>query len=385
MSGLPTLGSSRRQTPIVPIAGRIVHNVESSNVYRSSSTEVLLDAHDPFRDVLALARPRTVAPVPFRATAPWKARFSPFPHIKLGVVVEGECWLCVDGLEPLFLRKGDFYLLGNPPPYGLGSSIEEARDRDSTRPLGEETSANGPEVPQSSVTYICSVDFEFQDSDASILFSALPPAMLVKADDTDGKLLWNIAALLVPEMGTRKAGRSLVLEHLAQILLVHMLRSHAGSSHEPLGWLASVADDGIGAALRAVHAEPGHRWTLEELAKIAMMSRSAFAANFRSKVGKPPLDYLIEWRMQLARAALRTKDSLTAIAGTIGYQSESAFSTAFRRIVGMSPREFRVSLHTQPVNRVTGPSRPTRPPEARRSPAPAPPRSAPPPPPDAGA
>ncbi|HUQ58377.1 AraC family transcriptional regulator [Lentzea sp.] len=301
--------------------------MESSDVYRSSSFEVALDARDPFRDALALARPRTVVPVPLRATAPWRAHFSPFPHVKLGVVVEGECWLSVDGLEPLFLSTGDFYLLGNPPPYVLGSSVGGA----------------GPEISQGSVTYTCSVDFEFQDSDASILFSSLPPAMVVKADDAGGKLLWNIATLLVHEFEATKVGRSLVLEHLAQILLVHMLRSHAGSSHQPLGWLASVIDDGIGAALRAVHAEPHRRWTLEELARTAMMSRSAFSAHFRSRVGRPPLDYLIEWRMQLARAALRTEDSLTAIAAAIGYQSESAFSTAFRRVVGMSPREFRVS------------------------------------------
>jgi AraC-like DNA-binding protein len=323
------------------------HNVESSSLHRSSSTGIALDAQDPIRDVLALARPRTVAPVPLHAAAPWGVRFSPFPHIKLGVVVEGECWLCVDGLEPLLLDKGDFYLLGNPPPYGLGSSVEAARNRTSDGPLREAVSATGSTIPQDFTTYMCSVDFEFQDSDASALFSSLPPATLVKAGDAGERLLWNIATLLVHEIEMHEVGRSLVLEHLAQILLVQMLRSHAGSSHEPLGWLASVADDGIGAALRAIHAEPGHRWTLEELARIAMMSRSAFAASFRSRVGRPPLDYLIEWRMQLARAALRTEDSLTAIAATIGYQSESAFSTAFRRVVGTSPREFRTSLRAQ--------------------------------------
>ncbi|GAA1755280.1 AraC family transcriptional regulator [Streptomonospora arabica] len=338
--------------------------MESSNVYRSSSAEVTLDAHDPIRDALALARPKTVAPVPLRAAAPWGARFSPFPHIKLGVIVEGECWLCIDGLDPLFLGTGDFYLLGNPPPYGLGSSIEAARARDSNGPPRTEVSASGPTISQGSATYTCSVDFEFQDADASTLFLSLPPAMLVKAGDTDGRSLWNIATLLVHEIESQKAGRSLVLEHLAQILLVYMLRSHAGSSHEPLGWLASVADDGIGAALRAIHAEPRHRWTLEELAETAMMSRSAFAANFRNRVGRPPLDYLIEWRMQLARAALRTEDSLTAIAGAIGYKSESAFSTAFRRVVGMSPREFRVSLHAQPRDRRAGNSVPVGTPDA---------------------
>lgn len=348
----------RRQTLIVSVAERIVHNMESRYPYRSSSTEVTLDARDPIRHVLALARPQTVAPVPLHATAPWGVQFSPFPHIKLGVMVEGECWLCVDGLEPHFLSTGDFYLLGNPPPYGLGSSIEAARAADSDGALRAGVSADGPDISRAPATYMCSVDFEFRDSTASVLFSSLPPALVVRADDSDGRVLWNIATLLVHELETQKAGRSLVLEHLAQILLVHMLRSHAGSSHEPLGWLASVADDGIGAALRAVHAEPRHRWTLEELADIAKMSRSAFAANFRHRVGRPPLSYLIEWRMQLARAALHTEDSLTAIADAIGYQSESAFSTAFRRVVGMSPREFRVSLRAQPGSLGPGASPP---------------------------
>lgn len=278
----------------------------------------------------------------------------PFPHIKLGVIIEGECWLCVEGLEPLFLSTGDFYLLGNPPPYSLGSSIEPAQAVNWGGPLSKEPPARGPEISEGSVTYTCSVDFEFQDSDASTLFSSLPPAVLVKAGDSDGSLLWNLATLLVHEIEKNQAGRTLVLEHLAQILLVHMLRSHAGSSHEPLGWLASVADDGIGAALRAIHAAPRHRWTLEELTKVARMSRSAFAAKFRKRVGRPPLDYLIEWRMQLARAALRTEGSITAIAADVGYQSESAFSSAFRRVVGMSPREFRVSLHAPPRGRKPG-------------------------------
>ena len=322
--------------------------MESDTSYQSSSILIPLEARDPLRDVLALARPQTVAPVPLRATSPWGMRFSPFPHVKLGVIVEGECWLCVDGLEPLFLSAGDFYLLGNPPPYGLGSSIEAARARDPQCSLGTARSSKGAGSVTGSTTYTCSVDFEFYGSDASTLFSALPAAMLVRADAPDGRALWNIATLLVQEIETHKAGRSLILENLAQMLLVYMLRSRACTADEPLGWLASVADDGIGAALRALHAEPRHRWTLDELARTAMMSRSTFATAFRRRVGRPPLDYLIEWRMQLARAELRSSDSLTTIAGAIGYQSESAFSTAFRRVVGMSPREFRASQQNYP-------------------------------------
>ncbi|CAN7452197.1 helix-turn-helix transcriptional regulator [Mycolicibacterium frederiksbergense] len=121
-----------------------------------------------------------------------------------------------------------------------------------------------------------------------------------------------------------------------------MLRAHARHTEQPGGWLAALADDGVGAALRAMHADVGRRWTLAELAEIAQMSRSAFTAAFKAKVGTPPSTYLISWRMTLARDALRHRNwSNAELAAAIGYKSESAFSTAFRREVGSSPRHYR--------------------------------------------
>ncbi|MEK8170673.1 helix-turn-helix transcriptional regulator [Streptomyces sp. M19] len=139
-----------------------------------------------------------------------------------------------------------------------------------------------------------------------------------------------------------------MLEHLAQLILVHMLRVHADGSERPVGWLGALVDDGIGAALRAMHADVGRRWTLDELAAISHMSRSAFAASFKTKVGTAPLTYLIEWRMSLARDALRADTrSIAELAAATGYESESAFSTAFRRVVGASPRHFRGQARQQ--------------------------------------
>lgn len=106
----------------------------------------------------------------------------------------------------------------------------------------------------------------------------------------------------------------------------------------------ALNDDGIGPALRAMHADLGHRWTLSELASVSSMSRSGFAAAFKAQVGVAPMSYLIEWRMSLARDALRRdSQSISELAYATGYESESAFSTAFRRVVGMSPRKFRDS------------------------------------------
>ncbi|MFD5748055.1 helix-turn-helix transcriptional regulator [Streptomyces sp. NPDC127033] len=125
-----------------------------------------------------------------------------------------------------------------------------------------------------------------------------------------------------------------------------MLRAHAEQTDRPAGWLGTLNDDGIGAALRALHADVAHRWTLQELAGISRMSRSAFAASFKKQVGTAPLEYLIQWRMSLARDALRRNTrSISELASATGYESESAFSTAFRRVTGSSPKQFRDTAH----------------------------------------
>ncbi|MFY0539371.1 helix-turn-helix transcriptional regulator [Nannocystis pusilla] len=134
-----------------------------------------------------------------------------------------------------------------------------------------------------------------------------------------------------------------MLDRLAQVILVHgMRRLGAGDIGRRASWLRALADPQIGAALRQIHADVGRRWTLGELAAAVGMSRSAFALRFTRMVGKPPLEYAIAWRMQLARDALRTSERPVGELGfALGYASESAFSTAFRREVGESPRAFR--------------------------------------------
>lgn len=328
---------------MVPGRDDTIHNVKSRSVYDSSTMKgAAFGSDDLIADAVGLLRPRTVVEPRLHASGPWAVRFEPFPHVRLGVVVRGACWLALEGHEPVPLREGDFYLLGNPPPYVLASALTvEPR---AAKPLWD-SAANGavrvgPEGEEDA--YLCGGYFSFDDTNASILLDVLPPLVLVRAEDPRGRLLAHVSELLVAEVETAAVGGSLVLDHLAQILFVHMLRAHAGQADRPAGWLGALGDDGIGAALRAMHADVARRWTLKELAAVSRMSRSAFAASFKSQVGTAPLEYLIEWRMSLARDALRRDTrSISELAFATGYASESAFSTAFRRVVGHSPRQFR--------------------------------------------
>ncbi|HEY4178741.1 MAG TPA: AraC family transcriptional regulator [Kofleriaceae bacterium] len=300
------------------------------------------DPNDPIADVIGLLRPRTVFAGSLRAAGPWAIRYERFPHVKLGTIARGECWLAIEGRKPVLLREGDFYLLGNPPRYVMASALS-VKPR-AAKPLWE-SSANGflrvgRETDED--TYVCGGLFSFDDPNAPLLLDVLPTLVHVRAGDPRGKLLGHLRELLVSEVETSSVGGSLVVDHLAQVLFVHMLRAHADHSARPAGWLGALGDPQIGVTLRAMHADVSHRWTLDELAGLAGMSRSSFAASFKRRVGVAPLEYLIQWRMSLARDALRrSSKSISDLAFATGYESESAFSTAFRRVVGSSPKKFR--------------------------------------------
>ncbi|MFI9486939.1 AraC family transcriptional regulator [Promicromonospora sp. NPDC052451] len=302
----------------------------------------MLGFQDPVADAIGLLRPRTVVGPSLRAVGEWALRFETFLHVRIGGLVRGTCWLTLDGHEPVLLREGDTFMLGNPPPYVLAST-PGARPRPAQEVWAGAVDGFvriGPESDQD--VYLCVGHIGFDEQNAALLTDLLPPLVIVRAADPHGARLGQLIDHLATEVGSAAAGGPLVQNHLAQILLVHMLRAHAGQTDRPTGWLGALNDDGIGTALRAVHADVAHSWSLQELAELSHMSRSAFAQSFKSHVGVPPLEYLIQWRMSLARDALaRDTLSISELARATGYQSESAFSTAFRRVVGASPAKFR--------------------------------------------
>jgi AraC-like DNA-binding protein len=327
---------------MLPLPTATIHNVKSGNAYGSSRTGPPLGPSDPIAAAITLLRPRTVVDPGLHTAGPWAVSVEAFPYVRLGGVVRGECWLVLDGSEPVRLHPGDIYLLTRPSRYLLAGSLDaEPRPAQSLWDSAVDGVARiGPEAAED--TYLCSGSFWFDETNAPMLLDILPPLVHVKGTDPRIRMLTHLTDLLNSEVESNAVGRSLVLDHLVQILFVHVLRAHAEQTDRPGGWLGALLDDGVGAALRAMHADVAHRWTLRELAGLCRMSRSAFAEAFKGQVGTTPLDYLIRWRMSLARDALRRDTrSITDLAAATGYESESAFSTAFRRVVGLSPRQFR--------------------------------------------
>lgn len=315
----------------------------SVDSYASSSLRIAQGSGDALAAAISLLRPRTEVYPDFRASGPWAVRFDEFEYVMLGGVDRGECWLVLeDGSEPVHLSEGDLFLLVKPPAFRLASSPAvdplPAQDlcvtaEDGQVRIGTEEDADFG---------MCGGRFWFDETNAAMLTDALPRLVHIKAADQRTPQLAQVAQLLSVEARNRTVGSPLVLDHLVQVLFVHVLRAHAGQTDHLGGWLGVLCDNGVGAALRAMHADASRRWSLQELASIAHMSRSAFAAAFKEQLGTPAREYLIQWRMSLARDALRRGDcTISELAAAIGYESESAFSTAFRRVVGRSPTQYR--------------------------------------------
>jgi transcriptional regulator GlxA family with amidase domain len=172
----------------------------------------------------------------------------------------------------------------------------------------------------------------------------LPPLILVKADQAQTLALYTTLNMLASEMAEPAPGSELVVKRLADILFIQSIRAHIASRSESCkkGLLRAIFDPQIGAALNSMHEKVEGPWTVESLAAACGMSRSAFAVRFKELVGETPLEYLTSWRMHKATALLHQGDKkLFEVAKSVGYDSDAAFSKAFKRILGVAPREYR--------------------------------------------
>lgn len=169
----------------------------------------------------------------------------------------------------------------------------------------------------------------------------LPTIVHIRRQSEAAALRWSVERMM-QELSEQRAGGFLILQHLAHMMLVQALRLHLAEGHKRgAGWLFALADKQMSAAMNAMHGDPARRWTLSALAEHARMSRSTFALRFKEMVGVSPMEYLTRWRMLLAGDQLaNTGNSISVIAPSLGYESESAFSTAFKRVMGCSPRNY---------------------------------------------
>jgi AraC-like DNA-binding protein len=296
---------------------------------------------DPLSDVLSLLKPRSYMSGGLDVGAPLAIQFPRHDGIKCYTVVSGQAWLSVDGVaEPVHLRGGDCFLLPGGRPFRLASDLAltpiDAMTLFAAKRNGSVRTING-----GGDCFIVGGHFTLAANHAGMLLGMLPPIVHIRDAAAKAALRWAVERMM-HELREPQAGSNMMAQHLAQMMLVQALRVHlAEGPGAGVGWLFALADRQIAAAIGAIHDDPARRWTVEALADRAGMSRSSFALRFREKVGAAPMDYLTRWRMLLAGDRLENSgDPVSAIARMLGYESESAFSTAFKRVMGCSPRQY---------------------------------------------
>lgn len=302
--------------------------------------------HDALATILDSVRLR--ASVFSRASlgAPWGVEAGDMATGIFHAVVSGSAWASLEGSgDAVRLGPGDIVLM----PFGHNHLMTDAPDRP-VRPIAELTAVDRRGMGQLVVdgggdhtSLICGT-LEFDEAAAHPVLSSMPP--LVAVHDVDGRaasLLHQIIALIAEEVDHPQPGAATVVTRLAEVLVVHALRSHIQSlSRGTGGWLGGLKDPMVADALGVIHDAPHHAWTTAELAATVGSSRSAFHRRFRDVVGETPAEYITRWRIHLATRILRTEDaSVAATARRVGYRTEAAFSNAFVRVMGMRPGAYK--------------------------------------------
>ena len=297
---------------------------------------------DPFLDLIRLLRPRAMLTAGIRATGRWGVSFRQRNDVLFCWLEKGECQLVRAHAEPLQLRPGDFVLIRTTTPFTLSSDP-------TVEPEDSETivaTTNDPELwlerGSGPASILRGGRFVFDTTSEELLTGLLPSLVHISGDDTSSWRLQSLLKLNETESAQQGLGSDFIVTRLIEVILVEILRREAQKvDQEHTGLLAGLNDPVTSRALRLMHADVARDWTVSSLASRCNVSRSTFAAHFRKVVGVGPIDYLLHWRMTLAKDELRRGTrSIGEIALAVGFQSSSAFSTAFTKAMGCSPRQF---------------------------------------------
>lgn len=299
------------------------------------------------------------------AAAPWVAEAPPSAEIadavmpgaqhaiEYHVVTQGSCWISLVGgapFEPVQLREGDIAVIPHGEPHAVSSApgmraepnldLHRRSNGDSDLPFKLKTGNDRA----SDAHLICGF-FACDVRPFNPLLEALPRFMRIgrgASPATDG-LLEQFIRVASADIRDKRAGAQSVLNKLSELLFIEAIRSHMDELRtENIGWLSALRDPLVGRAIALLHAQPVRSWTLDELAAESGASRSALASRFTQLMGYPPIQYLTRWRMQLAAKRLNERGAkIAAVAQEVGYDSEAAFSRAFKKFSGKSPSEWR--------------------------------------------
>jgi len=286
---------------------------------------------------------------------PWSVRVEDQAPISVLTLARGEAWVIPDRGEAVRMRLGDVVVTRGPDPYtvadGPGTPPQawilpgevcrtaDGRDLSASMSLGVRTWGNS-DSPDSSVmmligTYLLDAEISRR------LLDALPALLVLPSEVWDCPLI----PLLGEEIAKDEPGQEAVLDRLLDLLLISVLRAwFARPEAEAPGWYAARGDAVVGRALRLLESNPAHPWTVASLAAKTGVSRAALARRFTELVGEPPMAYLAGWRLALAADLLRERDAtIGAVARQVGYGSSFALSTAFKRVRGVSPQQYRAA------------------------------------------
>lgn len=298
---------------------------------------------DPFSDILRLTHAESLVTGGFTAGGRWALRFPVPEKIKFFAVVKGSCWVAIDGEpEPVRFDTGDVGLLTAKRSFVLSSEP-------GVEALDAMAVFSGGRSPEGGIGE--GEDFAhigghvlLDQASGQLLSEVLPPWIHVPAASPQAASFRWLLEQLVNERANELPGTQLASAQLAQLLFIQILRAHLQTANPMTGWLRALSDPRLAPALRLMHGDPARPWHLEELAEACAMSRTTFAQRFKASAGVAPLSYLAEWRMRLAGRSLREENKPVAvIAQALGYGSESAFSNAFKRVTGQSPKAYRAA------------------------------------------
>lgn len=296
---------------------------------------------DPLSDVLSLLTPKTYIAGGFDCGGKWALQFEKHSGLKYFALVSGSAWLAVDsGQGPIRLEAGDCVLLPNGRRFLIAQDLAFEPVGIATLPE-EDWNGGIATVNGGGETTMLGGHFGFAGEHVDILLGSMPAIIRLRDEDDKEGLRWALDRMR-QELFRAQPGARLVVQHLAHLMLVQALRLYlAHGVGSGVGWLFALSDERIAAAIGAIHTSPGSKWTLPKLAQKAGMSRSRFALRFKSISGASPIEYLTRWRMMIACHRLTSgTESVSRIALSLGYESEAAFSTAFRRLIGCSPRRY---------------------------------------------
>ncbi|HEY0123744.1 MAG TPA: AraC family transcriptional regulator [Rhizobium sp.] len=293
---------------------------------------------DPLSEIIALLRPNAAIAKPISGRGQWGVRYQAHDAPGFTIVLAGKAWIVFDGREPLQLAQGDFLLMPTTPAFSLCSKLSVACIP--VEPKGEAVRHGEQEGEADFVALGGS--FAFERINAPLLLSLLPDLIHIPASEGRTSRFSRLIGLLAEECAADYPGKELIVHRMLEVVLVEALRWRSiGSETVPAGLLNGMRTPSLARVLAAMHADVRANWTVAELAGIAGMSRSAFSARFGEELGCAPIEYLARWRMALAKDALMYgAKSLDHIANEIGYESASAFSTAFRKRLGVAPGSF---------------------------------------------